>query len=232
MTEATGEPSVVVVGDVVASRRFVVEDALLRGLAGALGLVATRVAALEPLHLTSGDRFQGRFVDLGDALAATLRLRLASDDLVLATDAEVDEPVEVRIGVGLGRTSTDGPVGGSAWRHAEDARREAETLPARRTWPPALRSRCRADDPQVAALVNAHLLLQDQLLARLDVRDRRALLGLLDGERQVDVAAELGITQPAIARRLRDRGALALHRALLELSGATAAPGPSATRDR
>jgi hypothetical protein len=87
-----------------------------------------------------------------------------------------------------------------------------------------LRTRCHADDPSTAALVNAHLLLQDQLLARLDARDRRALLGLLDEERQVDVAAELGITQPAIARRLRDRGALAIHRALRELAATSRAP--------
>jgi hypothetical protein len=97
----------------------------------------------------------------------------------------------------------------------------AERLPTSRTWPDSLRSRCEAADPTVGAAINAHLLLQDQLLARLDARDRRALLGLLDGERQVDIAAALGVTQPAIARRIRVRGSLALHRAVEELRLAT-----------
>ena len=82
-----------------------------------------------------------------------------------------------------------------------------------------MRTVCRADDHRLEATVNAYLLCQDQLLARMDARDRRALRGLLDGERQVDVAADLGVTQPAIARRMKDRGALALARSLAALDG-------------
>jgi hypothetical protein len=213
-------PAVVVVGDVVRSRRFRDEHALLRGLSDALTVVAGRVPARVPLGLTVRDEFAGVYDHLGDAATAVLRLRLATDDLVLATEDDVDEPVELRLGLGIGAVDTGGshPTG-PAWYLARDARHDAEVLPSRRTWPASLRSRCRATDPALATTVNAYLLLQDQLLARLDARDRRALLGLLDHERQVDVAAELGITQPAIARRLRDRGALALHRALLELRG-------------
>jgi predicted transcriptional regulator len=66
-------------------------------------------------------------------------------------------------------------------------------------------------------------------LARLDARDRRALVGTLEGERQVDIAAALGVTQPAIARRLRDRGALAIHRALQALQTPTATPTTTPT---
>jgi hypothetical protein len=217
--------AVVIVGDVVASRRYRDEAALLGGLRDALGLVGARVPAEVALAPTVRDEFHGVYADLGTAAMAALRLRLATDDLVLATDADVDEPVELRLGIGIGTVDdTDGHVTGSAWFHARDARTAAQELPSRRTWPPSLRTRCHADDPSTAALVNAHLLLQDQLLARLDARDRRALLGLLDEERQVDVAAELGITQPAIARRLRDRGALAIHRALRELAATSRAP--------
>lgn len=212
--------AVVLVGDVVASRRFRDDAALLSGLGAALELVNGRVGTRDPLRRTVRDEFHGVYADLAAAAAAALRLRLATDDLVLPTIDDVDEPVELRIGLGIGPVGDrDGHPSGAGWYHARDAREAAEHLPARRSWPPSLRSRCHTDDPLLRATVNAHLLLQDQLLARMDARDRRALLGLLDDERQVDVAAELGITQPAIARRLRDRGALAIHRALLELAG-------------
>jgi len=218
---------VAVTGDVVGSRRFLVPERLLAGLDRALAGVEAAEPALQPLHRTEGDVFLGVYRDLGSAATAALRLRLATDDLVLPTMEGVDEPVELRLGLGidglgeggLGEDAAEvGPVGSVA--RARQALLEAEQLAVSRTWPDSLRSRCGSADPLLAAAVNAHLLLQDQLLARLDARDRRALLGLLDGERQVDVAQALGVTQPAIARRLRTRGSLALHRAVLELRAA------------
>ena len=217
--------SVVVVGDVVAGRRFVDDRRLHAGIAEALDRVNVEVPATDPLVRSLRDEFHGVYRDIATAAAAVLRLRLATDDLVLPTTDGVDEPVELRLGLGIGTAYLRaGTRSGTAWYHASDARDEAEALAHRRTWPASLRGRCRSDAPQLAGIVNAYLLLQDQLLARLDARDRRALLGLLDGERQVDVATELGVTQPAIARRLRDRGALAIHRALLELRTCTDDP--------
>ncbi len=210
---------VVIVGDVVGSRRFVDEAQLLAGLGSALALVNQAVPATLSLTRSVRDEFHGVYTDIGTAAAAALRLRLATDELVLPTVDGVDEPVELRLGLGLGEAyGHRGAPTGSAWYHARDARQLAQSLPERRTWPASLRTRCCSDEAGLQGAINAYLLLQDQLLARLDARDRRALLGLLDGERQVDVAAELGITQPAIARRLRDRGALAIHRSLLELA--------------
>jgi hypothetical protein len=219
-------PPVVVTGDVVTSRRFVDLDGLLAGLEAALAEVETAEPGVRALHRTDRDVFLGVYADLGVAMAAVLRLRLATDGLVLPTVDGVDEPVELRVGLGIGASSDGhGPPSAAAVRSATDRARQAlvaaERLPASRTWPDSLRSRCEAADPTLAAAVNAHLLLQDQLLARLDARDRRALLGLLDGERQVDIAAALGVTQPAVARRVRVRGSLALHRAVQELRLAT-----------
>ncbi|MTV27648.1 hypothetical protein FTX61_19850 [Nitriliruptoraceae bacterium ZYF776] len=211
----------VVLGDVVASRRFEDESALLAGLSRALAGVNDHVTGVRPLALHVRDEFAAVYPDLGTAATAALRLRLATDDLVLRTDEGVDEPVELRLGLGFGDTVGDDHASGAAWELARAARAAAEELAGRRTWPGSVRSRCRSDDRLLEATVNAHLLLQDQLLARMDARDRRALRGLLDGERQVDVAAALGVTQPAIARRLRDRGALAVHRALEDLRAAT-----------
>jgi hypothetical protein len=231
--EVVDDTLVAVTGDVVGSRRFLAPERLLAGLDRVLASVDAVEPAAERLHRTGGDVFLGIYRDLGSAATAALRLRLATDDLVLPTSDGVDEPVELRLGIGIdGSTDTEvadaeGAVAPGdttvATTRARQALLEAEELAASRTWPDSLRSRCRAGDPVLAAAVNAHLLLQDQLLARLDARDRRALLGLLDGERQVDVARSLGVTQPAIARRLRARGSLALHRAVLELRTATGA---------
>jgi hypothetical protein len=221
----SGAP-IVVAGDVVASRRFVDLAGLLAGLDHVLAEVATAEPALRPLRRTQRDVFDGVYVDLGVAMTAVLRLRLATDGLVLPTVDGTDEPVELRLGLGVGSGPVRAELGDvaalqDARARATQALTAAQHLAASRTWPDSLRSRCEADDPTLAAAVNAHLLLQDQLLARLDARDRRALVGLLDGERQVDIAAALGVSQPAVARRLRVRGSLALHRAVQELRLAT-----------
>ncbi|MCC5949092.1 MAG: hypothetical protein JJT89_11605 [Nitriliruptoraceae bacterium] len=211
--------TVVLIGDVVTSRRFTDEPGLLDGLRTALERVNGAVEARDPLALHVRDEFFGVYEGLGRAASAVLRLRLATDELVLSTADRIDEPVELRLGLGVGTASAAGDHRtGTAWRHAASAREAAQTLAARRAWPGSLRSTCRADDTSLQATVSAYLLLQDQLLACLDARDRRALIGLLDGERQVDIAGALGVTQPAIARRLRDRGALALYRALETLA--------------
>lgn len=207
---------VVLVGDVVESRRFHHERALVDGLAGAVSHVNAAVDPDHPpLRLVVRDEFHGVFDDLHTALESALRLRLATDDIVLATDAG-DAPVDVRVGLGLGDviTGDDGTPAGAAWWHAHEARGEAQALASRSGWPPSLRTVLHGDDAPLVAAVNAYLLLQDQLLARMDHRDRRALRGLLDGERQVDIGAALGITQPAVARRVKDRGALAIRQAL------------------
>jgi len=221
-----GGAPVVVTGDVVTSRRFVDLEGLLAGLEAVLAEVEAAEPGLRPLRRTERDVFLGVYADVGVAMTAALRLRLATDGLVLPTVDGVEEPVELRLGIGVG-TAPDatGSRSASAVRTATERAREAlaaaERLPASRTWPDSLRSRCEAADPTLGAALNAHLLLQDQLLARLDARDRRALLGLLDGERQVDIAEALGVTQPAIARRIRVRGSLALHRAVQEFRLAT-----------
>lgn len=215
-------PQIAVAGDVVASRRYVDQVALLRGLSDVLDGVNAVLSPVQPLALGHRDQFRGVFTDLGQAVEAGLRLRMAASALVLATDDE-DEPVDVRLGIGAGEIvggDADG-ASGSAWWCASDALEAALDLPAKRSWPDAVRMVFRSEDPHHDALVNAWLLCQDQLFARMDLRDRRALRGLLDGERQVDIAEDLGITQPAVARRIRDRGALAIVRGLQGLTDLT-----------
>lgn len=217
------------VGDVVESRRFARPGALVDGLADLLDVVNARVEALQPLHLVVRDEFHGVYACAHQALEAALRLRLLTDDLVLPTRDGEDEPVDVRVGLGRGDvvTADTGSQTGAAWWHAHDARRAAQELASKTRWPPSTRSVLHDDDPLQAAQVTAYLLLQDQLLARMDASDRRALRGLLDGERQVDIAADLGVTQPAIARRVRDRGALAIAAALAQWRAAELASSPA-----
>lgn len=209
----------VVAGDVVTSRRFVDHAALLAGLDRCLATVNDAMSPPLPLHRVDDDQFAGAFDTLAEVLMAAVRLRIVTDDLVLATSDGEDEPVDVRVGLADGDVRPGDPVAGLTWDRATRARRAAEDLPARPKWPPSLRTVVAADAER-APLVNAYLVLQDQLLERMDARDRRALLGLLDSERQVDIADDLGVTQPAIARRVRDRGALAITRALRVLAAA------------
>ncbi len=217
---AARDTTFVVVGDVVEARRFVDQADLLLRLDTCLATVNDRVGHLEPMSLSSHDEFSGTFSTPGDAIEAALRLRLLIGAHALMTVDDVDEAVDVRVGIGHGDVvgSATHRTGPAMWA-ARDAREAAQLLPPRAGWPPSLRTVFRAGPESIVAPgpINAYLLCQDQLYARMDARDRRALLGLLDGERQVDVAAELGVTQPAIARRLRERGALAIHQGLVAM---------------
>lgn len=206
----------ILAGDVVTSRRFTDHAALLAGLDRSLAAVNAATAPPVPLRRLADDQFGGGFDTLAEVVMATVRLRIVTDDLVLATVDGEDEPVDVRVGLAAGTRGPE-PLSGPTWDAAVAARREAQELPDRPKWPPSLRTVVAADAPR-APLANAYLVLQDQLLARMDARDRRALVGLLDAERQVDIADDLGVTQPAIARRVRDRGALAITRALRVLA--------------
>ncbi len=211
---------VALVGDVVRSRSYGDAEALLRVLGDLVAAVNDAVPAEQPLRLVVRDEFQAIYPSVADAVEAALRLRLAAGDVALRTVEGEHEPLDVRVGLGEGDVilgdghSPAAGQSGSAWWAAREALEQAFELPGKSQWPPSLRSVYRGPDRALQGAVNAYLLCQDQLFARMDLRDRRALRGLLDGERQVDVARDLGITQPAIARRLRDRGALAIKRGL------------------
>ncbi|MFT4083388.1 MAG: SatD family protein, partial [Nocardioides sp.] len=112
------------IGDVVGSRRAADRDLVHAALTARLEAVNTELAPLAPLRITVGDEFQGAFATLGDALATTLRLRLA-----LAPE------IEVRFGVGWGdvRVLQDEPrvEDGAGWWAARAAIEAVETAQAR-----------------------------------------------------------------------------------------------------
>lgn len=107
---------VALLGDVVGSRADPDRAALQERLVTALAATDIRVPPWRPLRMTIGDEFQGLYVDLGAALAATLHLRLFLDD-----------GPQVRIGLGWGELTLRGEEGspygqdGPCWWRAREA---------------------------------------------------------------------------------------------------------------
>jgi hypothetical protein len=202
------------IGDLVASRTAGERTALHSRLLEALHRVNAAVPAAVPLRVTVGDEYQGVYDDLGSALRATLRLRLA-----------LLPHVDARHGVGRGRItvlSQEPRVeDGSAWWAAREAIETVEVLEGRAALrglrtayvaaedagPPAEPS---AADPDV---VNAALTLRDQLLHQVGAESLSVLAGMLAGMTQKEIAADLGVTASAVSQRVRRDGLAAVVRA-------------------
>ncbi|QZY30803.1 SatD family protein [Nocardioides coralli] len=192
-------PAVVVIGDLVGSRRSVDRRALHANVSRALRRVNDRFEG--DLRLTVGDEYQGSFPHLGAALRATLALRLA---LLPAADA--------RHGVGVGPVEAlsgpgrieDGP-GWWAARDAIDAVERAEGRAATRTLRTAYRLTDGVDGVEPAA-VNAALVGRDAMVGRLSDRGLSVLAGLLSGMTQREIAEAEGVSTSAISQRVRHDG--------------------------
>lgn len=165
--------------------------------------------AVQPLRSTVGDEFQGVYATLGDALARVLLIRLALPD-----------EIDCRFGIGSGEIAPvpsgdrDDLQDGSAWWSAREAidtahQLQGSSVPAARSWFVAA-SEPDSILPALAPLVNAYLAARDQLVAELSPRARGSLYGWLVGERQVDLARELGVSQSAVSQALRKGPAEAL----------------------
>ncbi|TIC88946.1 winged helix-turn-helix transcriptional regulator [Nocardioides sp. GY 10113] len=201
------------IGDVIDSRSAVDRTALHRRVAAALETANGRYAPLAPLRITVGDEYQGRFASVGDALRASLDLRLA-----LLPDHDV------RHGVGWGEVevlAANPPVeDGPGWWAAREAIHEvqvAEDQPTSRTRRTAYVD---AGGGPAAGPVNAALLLRDHLVGALDARGATILQGMLDGTSQRELAETLGITPSAVSQRIRADGLAALAAAERELGTA------------
>jgi hypothetical protein len=205
-------PVATLIGDVVASRGTRDRAALHAALTQALTRVNADLRPATPLRITVGDEYQGCFATLGDALRATLRLRV---ELGAAA-------VDVRHGLGWGEVTVlsrrprveDGP-GWWAAREAVDAVARAQARAASRT----LRTTYHGPEP---AAVNAALVGRDELLAGLDARSLSVLDGMLRGMSQQQIAQRLGITPSAVSQRVRRDGlaaVVAIDELLAQLGG-------------
>ncbi len=198
MTEVK-PPAVVVIGDVVGSRRAADRAALHARVARALDQVNDQYAA--DLRLTVGDEYQGSFATVGDALRATLALRLA---LLPGAD--------VRHGIGHGPVETldaergieDGP-GWWAARAAIDAAEAAQERPATRSARTLYRRVGGVPGPDGGAL-DAALLGRDALVGRLSERGLSVLRGLMAGRTQREIAEAEGVSTSAVSQRVRHDG--------------------------
>lgn len=205
--------SATLVGDVMASRdvadRRALHSALLRAIERINGELAD--AVVDPVRITVGDEFQGRFETVGAGIHASLLMRL---DLLPQAD--------LRFGMGWGSVTildADGTQDGPGWWAA----REAIQWVARTQGQAALgqvRTAYRlaegSDVPGEAA-VNAALQCRDHLVGSLDDRSRRILGGLLNGMAQVEIAVAEGISASAVSQRVRRDGLGVLVSAASEL---------------
>ena len=201
MDEVKTDASVTVIGDLVGSRRSVDRPAIHARFEQAVASVNEAYAPPVPLRIGTGDEFQGIFATLGDAIAATLRIRLA-----LLPD------VDVRQGIGWGRVLVlaeeprveDGPGWWAARSAVEVLEGYERKAPLR-----AVRTAYVAADGEPGPppeLVNAALMARDQIVSGLSERSMSVLDGLLRGRLQQAVADDLGISPSAVSQRIRADG--------------------------
>jgi hypothetical protein len=212
-SSSSSSVSAMLVGDVVRSRDVPDRQALHASLREALETVNDELAEeiVDPVRITVGDEFQGRFASVGAAVHASLLLRLVL--LPLA---------DVRFGLGWGEVTVldaDGTQDGPGWWAARDAIEwvaEAQGQAALGKVRTAYRMADGSDGPGEPA-VNAALQCRDHLLGSLDDRSRRILGGLMGARTQVEIAAAEGISASAVSQRVRRDGLGVLVSAAAEL---------------
>lgn len=193
--------SITLIGDLVGSRTSSARRDLHSSLSRALDAVNALLAPATPLRVTVGDEYQGVFDTLGDAVTASLLVRLA-----LLPDHDI------RHGIGRGPVEVlsedprieDGP-GWWAARAAIERAAGGTGRPALRH----LRTAYVAHDSISAtdeAAVNAALLLRDERVTGLSERSLSVLRGLLSGQAQRALAEELDISPSAVSQRVRADG--------------------------
>lgn len=199
------------IGDLIGSRGSTDRRALHETFAAVLDRVNSELRPPTPVRMQVGDEYQGVFASLGDALHASLTVRLA---LLPAAD--------VRHGIGRGRIEVlseeprveDGP-GWWAARAAIERVEAAEARPGERSLRTAYVADRDTGGTGAAAsseesAVNAALVLRDHLVSGLSERSLSVLRGLLAGESQRDLAGTLGISPSAVSQRVRADGLAAI----------------------
>lgn len=193
------------IGDVVASRAADDRAVLHARLLELLAEVNRTGAPTTALRITVGDEFQGAFATVGQALQASLRLRLG-----MLPDHDV------RHGLGWGEVTVlqedprveDGP----GWWAARDAIhrvQEAQEHPGSRFRRTAFRTAIEGTGPD-PDLVDAALALRDAAVGSLSERSTSVLRGLLAGRTQRELAEALGVSASAVSQRVRADGLAAL----------------------
>lgn len=191
---------VALIGDVVDSRTVPDRQALHDRLERVLDETNAIVLAQDPATITLGDEFQGVYTTLGDALAASFRIR-----------ARLHPMADVRFGLGRGAVSTldtrrgihDGPAYWAARDAIETAKERAGQAQTRTSRTAYLSP---GDEPGHVAAVQAALDCLDYMVGSLSTTSRRILGGLMEGDTQQDIAGREGISPSAVSQRMRRDG--------------------------
>lgn len=194
--------AVAIISDIVSSREAADRNALQRDIeSAALAVEEAHTRARQPWWPTAGDEFQAVYDTIEDALVATLYLQLA-----------LPEGVTCRFGIGVGDITpvesmlADAIQDGPGWWAARDAVKRAEErdrdrLPGGRSWL-SVHETAPAELRAQEGVVNAYLLLRDQVVADMSPRTRRAVFESWRGLQQKEIAQNEGITQAAISQAI------------------------------
>ncbi len=192
------------IGDVVRSRAAADRRGLHARIVTLLERANRELQPVIPLRITVGDEFQGGFRTVGEALHATLWLRV-----------NFDAGAQLRHGVGWGSVSVlaedprveDGPGWWAARAAIESVKQEAGTPAARHRRTAYHRAQEDEGTPAVDPdPVNAALMCQDQMVGSLSERSLRLLRGTLAGRSQTQLAEEESISASAVSQRMRNDG--------------------------
>ncbi len=200
-----GPPLAALIGDVVGSRSTADRAGLHRRLDELLVRANAELRPVVPLRITVGDEFQGCFATVGEAVHATLWLRL-----------QLLPEADLRHGIGWGPVTVldheprveDGPGWWAARDAIETVKSEASKATQRylRT---AYRVAADAEGPEPDA-VNAALMCRDQMVgsaaSKGSGRPVRLLRGALAGRSQADLAEDEGVSPSAVSQRFRNDG--------------------------
>lgn len=200
-TTKKSAPVAALIGDLVGSRRSEDRAALHTTLTHALEEVNDLLDPMRPLRVSVGDEHQAVFTSVGDALAATLLVRVR-----LAPEADV------RHGVGWGQVAVldeashveDGP-GWWAARAAIEQVHAAQATSRSARLRTAYELAPDSSGPEPGP-INAALLLRDEIVSGLSPRSLSVLRGLLGGRTQQEIAAALSISPSAVSQRVRADG--------------------------
>jgi hypothetical protein len=181
------------IGDIVGSRRIADRRAQHRALNSALREIAAD--AIDLPGFTVGDEFQGSYPTVGQAIDASLVLRLA-----------VSPDVDIRFGIGWGSVmmldAAAGIQDGPGWWAAREAI-EWTASAQRQPGLALVRTSFRAESEtrRDVDAINAALMCRDHLIGSLDGRSLRILKGLLSNHAKKDIAATEGISASAVSQR-------------------------------
>ncbi|GAA3647830.1 SatD family protein [Microbacterium marinilacus] len=194
--------AVTIISDVVSSRNAPDRNALQREIeSAALAVEKAHPRAAQPWWPTAGDEFQAVYDTIEDALVATLYLQLA-----------LPEGIACRFGIGVGDITpvesslADAIQDGPGWWAAREAVQRAEErdrgrFPGGRSWL-TVHETASAELRAQEGIVNAYLLLRDQVVADMNARARRAVFDSWLGLQQKEIAEKEGVTQAAVSQAI------------------------------